>query len=867
MAIMDRDRWRVLEPLLDRALELTPDERASWLADLRQRTPAVAEELTSLLSGEEAADRRGFLAEPFTPTLDGSFAGVQLGPYTLERLLGQGGMGSVWLARRTDGQFEGFAAVKLLNVALSSAAGQARFRREGSLLARLAHPGIARLLDAGVSPSGQPYLVLEHIDGERIDTFATTHAVSSDGRIGLLLQVLDAVGHAHAHLIVHRDLKPSNILVTPDGVVKLLDFGIAKLIDADPASDMGALTREGSGPLTPQFAAPEQLHGDAITTATDVYALGLLLHALLAGRLPPRDTAPPSLDLGDLDTVLLKALRQDPSERYQTVEAFADDLRRYLAHEPVGARPDSIAYRMGKFVRRHRAGVALATGIGAALLAATVFSVAQMHTAQRERDAAIFATRRANALIEFQSLLMSELGDRPLTMREILDRSRVALEGQYVGDSRLVAALLVQLSAQYGDLGDNTTQHTLLARAESIAVAGGYPDLAEIRCHQASALRGVGRYDEARRTLRAADAILHAAPDAPVEATCLQSLSDLEAEAGDPHRAVDAARRAVAIRQMSADTTDLTFVGLLSTLATSLDLDGHPRDAIALYRRAGALMDSTGRGETLTRGIIEHDMAVTYVRLGETAEAERLLHDVIERTTRSDPAGHLPEQALIHYAHTALFNAHFDSAAKYFAVLAGQAAQTHNAYWQGRALFGLAQAQIRGGARDLARGTMTRFRPLVSNPALRSTDDQVVDDRFLDAWMALASGDSATAHERVVDVLRSHGYFDGKKRRVFRSALILAAETTPPSDTADALGFIRAARAVASVDSLTDSRSAYAGEADLLEARTRLAVGDTLAARAALTHAVAALRFGAGAAHPRLRQAEERLARLGATAR
>jgi hypothetical protein len=205
MPPIDRNRWRDLEPLLDHALTLPAEERTAWLETLQAHTPELVADLTSLLSGESEADRRGFLAEP--PVM--GLAGLELGAYTLERPLGQGGMGSVWLARRTDGRFEGRAAVKLMNLALLSPTGQERFRREGTVLARLTHPGIARLLDAGVAPFGQPYLVIEYVDGERIDAFAAERRLSREDRIRLVLQVLEAVGHAHANLIVHRDIKPS----------------------------------------------------------------------------------------------------------------------------------------------------------------------------------------------------------------------------------------------------------------------------------------------------------------------------------------------------------------------------------------------------------------------------------------------------------------------------------------------------------------------------------------------------------------------------------------------------------------------------------------------------------------------------------
>jgi serine/threonine protein kinase len=369
---MGRDRWRVLEPLLDQVLDLPEEERAAWLRALRDRSPDVAAELESLLSGEATANRSGFLTAPLDVRLDARLEGLQLGAYTLERPLGEGGMGSVWLARRTEGRVEEKAAVKLRNLTLANPTAQARFRREGSVLARLAHPGIARLLDTGVSPSGQPYLVMEYIDGQSIDAYAAEHALSVERRLGLFFQVLDAVGHAHDNLIVHRDLKPSNILVTRDGTVKLLDFGIAKLLEPDTGADQSWITADGMRTLTPQFAAPEQVTGAAITTATDVYVLGVLLYVLLSGRHPTAagchtareivralfDEQPAVLDLGDLGTVADKALRKDPRQRYQTVGAFADDVQRYLRREPVVARGASLADRVRAvvqaFVRRNR---------------------------------------------------------------------------------------------------------------------------------------------------------------------------------------------------------------------------------------------------------------------------------------------------------------------------------------------------------------------------------------------------------------------------------------------------------------------------------------------------------------------------------
>jgi tetratricopeptide (TPR) repeat protein len=874
VAIMDPDRWRVLEPLIDRALTLAEGERARWLAELHEQSPELAAELTTLLAGEHEADRRGFLGAPVGLALEG----LALGAYVLERPLGQGGMGSVWLARRADGRFEGTAAVKLLNLALLSPSGRARFEREGSVLARLSHPGIARLLDAGVGPGGQPYLVLEHIDGERIDRWVAQRGLALEARIGLFLDVLAAVGHAHAHLIVHRDLKPSNILVTRDGMVKLLDFGIAKLLDPEAIGERTALTVDETRVLTPEFASPEQVRGGVITTATDIYSLGVLLYVLLSGRHPtsegctsPADAVrrvlevePPRLELGDLDTILEKALRKEPGERYQSVSAFADDLERYLRHEPVSARPASVAYRLRKFVRRNRAAVLAAGAALAALLGATGFSIAQMQEARRQRDLALLASRRADAQVEFQALLMSQVGDRPITMREIVDRARDALERQYAADPRLLSAMLVQMASRYAELGESTIRGRLLARAESLALGvGDTVQVVEARCSMADNLRTEGRYAEAERVMALAERLLRARPDPRAEVTCLAALADLDNEAGPGHRALPAIRRAIAIRDSMGVTRDLAYAGLLSTLATALDERGAPRAAIAEYRRAMAILDSTGRGETTIRAIAQHNLAVTLSHLGETAEAERLLHDVLMRMARSDPTGRLPTQPLIHYAHTALFDGRADSAAVYFARLARQAAAERSSYWEARALFGLAQAELRLGHRAAARRAAARFRRIAGERGIRSVDDQVTEPRMLEAWLALSAGDTAAAHARAMEVLRGAGYFSGTRRHVLHSALILAAETALSlGDWAGALRLARDARLTASRDSLAAIRSAWVGEATLVEGRALLALGNTAAARTALVRAVVALRMGAGGRHPRVAEAERVLARL-----
>jgi len=419
MSKLSPEQWQALSPYLDRALELADDERSAWLAALRSENPAVAFQLEMLLDELRALNEEGFLEEktPQLPRGQG-LVGQVLGVYTLISQIGHGGMGTVWLAERNDGRFERRVAIKMLNIALMAKGGEERFKREGRILGRLTHPHIAELIDAGVSSTGEPFLVLEYVDGEPIDRHCDQNGLDIRVRIRMFLDALEGVAHAHAHHIVHRDLKPSNILVRTDGEAKLLDFGIAKLLACDGKNAEAPLTVEGGGAMTPEYAAPEQLKGEAVTAATDVYASGVLLYVLLTGRHPTgadsktparlvkaivddeptrpsdivastrsedtaaanaqrRATTPDKLVRllrGDLDTIVRKALKKNPQERYVSIEAFAEDLQRYLRYQPITARPDTFAYRTGKFIRRHRASVTATLLAAAAIVSTAVFT-------------------------------------------------------------------------------------------------------------------------------------------------------------------------------------------------------------------------------------------------------------------------------------------------------------------------------------------------------------------------------------------------------------------------------------------------------------------------------------------------------------
>jgi serine/threonine-protein kinase len=415
---IDADSGRVdhrfLE-LLDTFLTLPASERAAWVDALRDESPDVQQKLRNLLTREARLAAGAFLES--LPALAGAIAprpdiaaapGERIGPYRLERSLGAGGMSSVWLAERTDGLLKRKVALKLPHMGGVLSGLAERMARERDIVAALEHPNIARLYDAGVAEDGRPYLALEYVEGEPIDRYCERCGLDVARRVRLVVQVARAVAYAHAHLIVHRDLKPSNILVDADEQVHLLDFGIAKLLDPSGTADP-RLTEFAGRALTPDYASPEQVRGEPVSTATDVYSLGVVLYELLAGRSPHtvksafdalalaqaivtvEATRPSELSSGaaarralrgDLDTIVLKALKKDPRERYGSMAEFADDLERFLRGAPVRARPDSSWYRARKFVKRNTLGVVAAASVVIALAVGLGLATWQAHVAR-----------------------------------------------------------------------------------------------------------------------------------------------------------------------------------------------------------------------------------------------------------------------------------------------------------------------------------------------------------------------------------------------------------------------------------------------------------------------------------------------------
>jgi serine/threonine-protein kinase len=552
--LLDPATWRRVTAYLDEVLDLEGEARQRWLADLETREPEIARAVRELLVEQDVLNAEGFLSSAAAPAAqlvaaaNVSLAGQTVGAYTIEGLIGRGGMGEVWLAARSDGRFDGKVALKFLDSSIVQSRLADRFTREGRLLGRLAHPNIARLLDAGTTQDNRQFLVLEYIDGERIDRHCELGGPSIRERVRLFLDAVSAVAYAHSQLVIHRDLKPSNVLVTRDGAVKLLDFGIAKLLGEQAESD-GSLTQIDEVVMTPEFAAPEQILGELPTTATDVYQLGMLLYVLLAGEHPlpkassrteriknalegriPRAsqfaTGARSKALrGDLDAVLEMALRLDPKERYATAAALREDLARYLKGEPVRARDGSRLYRARKFVARHQWAVA---GLSAAFVVAIVFGVTMnrfAQQAQRERDRAnneaAVARRVTNftaGLFELANPLIS--GNKDISARELLDAG--------------VRRLQLQLSQQRQDV-----------RAALLESAG-------------NAYRGIGAYPDATKLIEQAVELRRseAQTEPGLYAKALLDLALVKREDGDLNRATELAREALGILERSGREPD-----------------------------------------------------------------------------------------------------------------------------------------------------------------------------------------------------------------------------------------------------------------------------------------------------------------------
>jgi len=676
-------RWSEVAAHFDQIVELAPAERTVRLAGLERSDPALAGEVRALLAADDRAN--ALLDADAAAALPGLLdrapdpGDAIAGPYRLLRPVGEGGMGVVWLAERVDGTFEQQVAVKVLKQGMDTQAILRRFLLERRILARLRHRHIVRLIDGGSNVDGRPFYVMDYVEGQPITDYAATHGLDVRARVALLATVADAVAYAHSQLVVHRDLKPSNVLVDGAGEPRVLDFGIAKLIE-----ESGEHTMTGTGlrVLSPAYAAPEQILGEPISTATDVYALGLMLCELLVGQLPQqrRGRSPAQLAQevsaeivdrasmlaarlpgdrvaalygsegdarrlasalsGDLDLIIATALQREPARRYTTAAAFAEDLRRWLGGRTIAARADSASYRFTRFVRRHRVGVAATIVVALSLIGGLAIALRQSQLARAE-------ARRADgerAIAERQLVRTERVKDFILTLfreQDPISRASVqartpatmirdgvaSIDNSLAAEPELQAQLLKDLGDIQAGLDDREAAQTTLRRAWEMQSRLSGPDSlasAEALAAYADAIYAVGDTVKAAPLLRDALKKLRdaGAGDTPRAGLVESSLANIELTAGHNADAEALARHSVDIFRSAYGANDTRVAMRLGALGKVQQEAGKYPDALASYREALAIV-ARNNGEDHVR------TAMLRTNLGDVLRVQRKYEEAL----------------------------------------------------------------------------------------------------------------------------------------------------------------------------------------------------------------------------------------------
>jgi eukaryotic-like serine/threonine-protein kinase len=875
--------WLRMSPWLDELLVLDPPARGAWIDELAQTDPATATHLRSYLNELKQLDQQNFLAGEEVSPLAATLAGQRLGPYTLERCLGHGGMGTVWSARRDDGRFQGRVAIKLLNASLVGHPAEQRFVREGTVLARVQHPNIAHLLDAGIAAGSQPYLVLEYVEGERLDRYCELHALSIPQRLALFLEVLAAVAHAHRNLIVHRDLKPTNILVTAEGRVKLLDFGVAALLDQQ---DVAEITRLSPPGLTVAYAAPEQIRGEAVTTATDVYALGIILLQLLTGR-PPKlaesrtaEALQTQLDVdrplasslvddprlsrtlrGDLDNIVTLATRKEPQQRYATVESFAHDLRRYLAHEPVSARADSLAYRIRKFVRRHRGAVAASAFMGLLLVGATVLTSVQSAEARKQRDQARFESRRAELANDFLNvLLMSDGGpDRPLLKpTERLDRGVEMLEKQYRADPAFFGRMLIQLANQYRGSTETRRAGELYERAYQIGRERRDIELmVSAQCSHAYAdsLAGIAKSVSAR--LAESETLLReVAADATLQASCLLAHAQQQARTGNPHAAEMDLRRAMQLMETEGSEHRPIYVKAITDLGGVYLRNNQPASALQMAELAGRVHERNGRGDTSARLTSMQNAVIALGAMGEARRALEQYEIVLQRMRELEPEDEAPSFYAVNHSGLLLRMDRPEQALRAVEPVMARARASGNPLALMRVLRASAAALLALGRIDESASLADEAYAIAQGV----DEGNLALMEILEAQVALARDDAGAARTHIRAALSHAGYGRVQPHSSLGQALITATQVAlRVGELEDAERFGRDALKATEALARAEDTSADVGEALLRLAQVRLAQGAKSEARELLMRGERCFANGFNDTHARTREARDLL--------
>jgi serine/threonine-protein kinase len=927
----DPRAWGRISPYLDQALDLEPDERAPWLNELETSQPEIAGILRALFSQPEALNARGLDGSPLPltsldmlmPLLEQmvrdragansgevlqnvpSFAqsvasehrvagvseGTVLGSYRLLREIGHGGMSAVWLAERCDGQLKRQVALKLPFEGSRHAQMAERFKRERDILATLTHPNIARLYDAGVSAAGQSYLAMEYVHGTALTRYCDDARLSIRERLRIFLQVLAAVGFAHAQLVLHRDLKPSNILVTEHGRVALLDFGIAQLLSQEATAE-SALTEIAGRVLTPDYASPEQIAGHLLSTTSDVYSLGVLLYELLAGGRPfgsqhtprraleeailtqdpprpsqfalteeaaaARHTTPRKLAQtlkGDLDTIVLKALKKVPGERYRSTDVFAHDIANYLGNLPVSARPDSTWYRFRRFVSRYKLQVSTATVALLAIIVGGATSVWQARAAAQERDRAFALASRNTAVTEFMGMLISEAAesDKPVTVSEMIARSEELALADAGGNAENRAAVLEMIAGQYLSLGDVGKAAQLEERA--LALLGNSHDRglrSLLVCDHALAISSMGQADTALRTItRELDTLQS---DPKTASTCLYYRSSIAAKTGDAEGALRYARLALD-RLYEAPHSTVDEGALLSAVALAYHSNGHSGQANDYFELALQKYIEAGRDQGPQAIVVRNNWAVVSAAAGVPKRALELYDRTLSIMAERHPSSQTPAYLICNRAQALELIGRYEAARDAYTSGLQLAKQQQRQSTQAACLLGLASvAQESGLALIAARHLEQRLELLGSS--LPADNVSFLAGAVIQGKLDLAAGRLDDARAEFDRALRSKR----TNATVIAAALGKAEAELLAGATAMAAKDAQAALDVALALQGGVQYSNYTGLSWLMLGRALKARGEIEQARKALEAAVAQLSNTVDPDHPKLVRARELLA-------
>jgi len=693
MTESSRERWSRLTPLLDELLDLEPEERSGRLARLTGDDDALRRELEELLVAYDAPpaildgpfaqlpDEGPADGDPADATVDVRL-GTTVGGYRLVERLGQGGMATIYRGDREDATFEHQVAVKLMRSGMASEAMLGRFQEEQRILASLNHPNVAQLFGGGVTEDGQPYIVLELVDGEPLDTYCDTKRLGIGDRLRLFQSVCEAVEHAHSRLVVHRDLKPSNILVTEDGTVKVLDFGVAKLLeaDADPGADPDAVTKQGTltslygAPLTPEFAAPEQFQSATATTATDVYALGVVLYDLLTGSRPfpftngspldrarilqeqnpqrpsqrilaPASPKSPTDDVaqrrrtspqrlhrrlqGDLDTIVLKALRRETERRYSSVAILREDVERHLATLPIRARPEAWTYILGRFVRRNRTTVALSLLVFLVLLGGLAAALAGQRAARRE---AATAERISAFLVDAFRTTDPKYGESgAVPARDIVDRAVERIRSDLDAEPAVRARLMQVLGESSLALGEFEQAEDLVKESIRLRTElSGADDESTIASRNvlASLYTATGQLDEAQALFEQALADeKRLRPGSLLHATIANDYGMLLREKEESVAAEALYRESLNIHRRLGTEASQEAIRTLNNLAICRRIDGDLEEAEALLRRVLDLQRQVIQEPHVDVATALNNLATVVRRRDNLDEAEKLYRE------------------------------------------------------------------------------------------------------------------------------------------------------------------------------------------------------------------------------------------------